>query len=189
MLLPALGSARQLAKRLGCLNNLKQTGQGVMMYVADYNEYLPPTTYNGQFTAYLNYYFNVKCDYWSSDVGPSGAYSYGLANKKPSGAYFYCPALPVSATGSPTWTSGATPAAYYWTNYVPTRSGYTTVDASLAAGWSQVRRQSIFAAWTKSWIVRPLAENNYSSTKRLGNQATPMDRERQHGLHQHCGRL
>jgi prepilin-type processing-associated H-X9-DG protein len=42
MLLPALGKARALAKKNQCINNLKQIGQGYMMYESDNDGYLPP---------------------------------------------------------------------------------------------------------------------------------------------------
>ena len=41
MLLPALGMAKQMAKGITCSNNLKQIGTGAIMYVDDYNGYLP----------------------------------------------------------------------------------------------------------------------------------------------------
>ena len=42
LLLPALSAARAKARRLGCVNNLRQTGVGSMVYAADYNDVLPP---------------------------------------------------------------------------------------------------------------------------------------------------
>jgi prepilin-type N-terminal cleavage/methylation domain-containing protein/prepilin-type processing-associated H-X9-DG protein len=41
MLLPALKTARETAKKISCANNLKQTGLGTMNYTADYNGYFP----------------------------------------------------------------------------------------------------------------------------------------------------
>ncbi|MDD5598639.1 MAG: type II secretion system protein [Victivallaceae bacterium] len=41
MLLPALNKARDKAKQLVCLNNVKQMGNGIMGYVHDYEGYYP----------------------------------------------------------------------------------------------------------------------------------------------------
>lgn len=41
MLLPALSQARDRARQSVCMNNLKQLGLSFLMYVDDYNEYLP----------------------------------------------------------------------------------------------------------------------------------------------------
>ncbi len=41
MLLPALGNARNQAKRIKCVNNLKQIGLGLLDYTDDNKEYFP----------------------------------------------------------------------------------------------------------------------------------------------------
>jgi prepilin-type N-terminal cleavage/methylation domain-containing protein len=42
LLLPALGMAKAKAKRLGCVNNLRQMGMGSMVYASDSSDILPP---------------------------------------------------------------------------------------------------------------------------------------------------
>lgn len=42
MLLPALNSARERARSVSCLNNMKQIGTALMMYAADNEHHFPP---------------------------------------------------------------------------------------------------------------------------------------------------
>jgi len=42
MLLPALSKAREKARQATCINNLKQISLGILMYLEDYDYYLPP---------------------------------------------------------------------------------------------------------------------------------------------------
>ncbi len=43
MLLPALAKAREKARAISCINNMKQLGTGSAMYISDYQGFLPPT--------------------------------------------------------------------------------------------------------------------------------------------------
>src|SRR3989442_15366786 len=43
LLLPALGRMREKARRLICLNNMRSTIQGCMIYAADWKGYFPPS--------------------------------------------------------------------------------------------------------------------------------------------------
>ena len=45
MLLPALQQAREKARQIVCMSNLKQIGLSTMMYCQDYGEYFPPRYY------------------------------------------------------------------------------------------------------------------------------------------------
>lgn len=42
LLLPALNSAKDKARTVSCISNLKQLGSGVIQYTADFSDYLPP---------------------------------------------------------------------------------------------------------------------------------------------------
>ena len=52
MLLPALASAKERAKRSACANNLRQVGVACLMYPTDYNGFFPSAAYNAGWGAY-----------------------------------------------------------------------------------------------------------------------------------------
>ncbi len=55
MLLPALNKARDKAKAIGCVNNLKQLGTAALMYVGDYDSSIPMIKDPTQTPAYKQY--------------------------------------------------------------------------------------------------------------------------------------
>jgi len=48
LLLPALARAKWQAKRIGCINNLKQLGLGSMMYAEDFKGHFSAPSWTGQ---------------------------------------------------------------------------------------------------------------------------------------------
>jgi prepilin-type N-terminal cleavage/methylation domain-containing protein/prepilin-type processing-associated H-X9-DG protein len=59
MLLPALAKAKDRAKTIACVNNNKQISLAIMMYVSDFNEFLPPLNDKNFNTHSTNWYFRI----------------------------------------------------------------------------------------------------------------------------------
>ena len=66
MLLPALNQARDRARAVKCIGNLKQIGQGVNFYCGDYADYLPINAWVDAGNGYANSYS------WLNLLGPYG---------------------------------------------------------------------------------------------------------------------
>ncbi len=76
LLLPALTNVRNLSKQTQCMNNYKQIGSALIMYVNDYDDYLPgpsialpklpskPLWDGSLFTRNLNEYLNKSDPWW-----------------------------------------------------------------------------------------------------------------------------
>ncbi len=125
MLLPALKNARATARRIACTNNMKQIHNGLMLYIDDYDGYLPcaaNVAHIGAVDEYLKQKYDVK-----------GSYDFGWTPlfTRPVGMYF-CPSAP-AADQSPCW-NGADVGKYYYSNYVATIDRYT--DAR-SGGWQR----------------------------------------------------
>lgn len=52
MLLPSLNRAKEVGKKISCVNNMKQIGNGFIMYCCDFNDYLMPPINNSMGTGY-----------------------------------------------------------------------------------------------------------------------------------------
>jgi prepilin-type N-terminal cleavage/methylation domain-containing protein/prepilin-type processing-associated H-X9-DG protein len=79
MLLPALGKARDKARSIACVNNLKQIGTGYHSYASDYNDFLviTPDSYAGKWPFKLAEYLG-----------------FSIGGKFP--ALYHCPSRPVA---------------------------------------------------------------------------------------------
>ncbi|MFA7232146.1 MAG: prepilin-type N-terminal cleavage/methylation domain-containing protein [Victivallaceae bacterium] len=80
MLLPALNKARDKAKAVSCISNMKQVGQATALYGVDYADYFPARISTGAMFPDLRPY--VKKVVWSNELG-----GYTLESK-----IFSCPA-------------------------------------------------------------------------------------------------
>jgi prepilin-type N-terminal cleavage/methylation domain-containing protein/prepilin-type processing-associated H-X9-DG protein len=76
MLLPALARAKDAGKRISCVNNLRQFGLSMQMYMDDNEGFQPPrgiTTPGGSWPAQLkDYYKDLKLLVCPSDLNPLG---------------------------------------------------------------------------------------------------------------------
>lgn len=58
MLLPALGRAKEMGKRISCLNNMRQLGLSMMMYVDDSDSHYAPRTHPNRWPSRLLPYYS-----------------------------------------------------------------------------------------------------------------------------------
>lgn len=111
ILLPALNSAREMAKQIGCANNLKQIAVGEQMYMEDHDAYIGCD----------NFWYYGVCPYlengreWANDMKPA-------ANP---GNVWSCPADPSGV--KTTYGGGGYPAwGAPWAIYTDPYSSYAT---------------------------------------------------------------
>ena len=110
MLLPALNRAREAARRISCVNNIRGIySGGIILYVNDFNGWLPPTADNAQYVAFVNLYIRAAFEKEIATLVTSeqkiGLLNSGPARRVPQG-FFYCPAVPPTCSASPSWEGG-----------------------------------------------------------------------------------
>ena len=125
MLLPALNKARETARKIPCINNLKAFSSAFAMYFADNNDNIVPgqSTRNKAWSSYVYPYVTNKKnndgDYQRmTSVDANGIYTMGVSKKTPTG-FFFCPKADVR---NPQYLgSNETPLGYFPTYDVPTK--------------------------------------------------------------------
>ena len=107
MLLPALNKAREKARSVACINNMKQIGNGIMLYTADNNDFLPAIGWTNQYFYYITSYVGVT---------PTASPAEGYALFDSINNIGFCPSVKKGGSTSSLATSlGAN--ALYVTNY------------------------------------------------------------------------
>lgn len=138
MLLPALASAKERAKRSTCVNHLRQIGIGLAIYTPDFQDKMPPCSWPDTLMANSD----ATYDAYNGGLTPANAKNLGLLFESkaiPDAKVFYClsgtEVKGIGATGF--YTSERTYANYSnggvkWPDYYPgdaaslrVRIGYT----------------------------------------------------------------
>ncbi len=96
MLLPALASAKERAKRIACVSNLRQIGVAIGMYCSDNSDYMPPLKWrdaNPQYPYEMFRYSppNAIPPTYDSDGGPYNLGALWSSGVMSDGKVFYCP--------------------------------------------------------------------------------------------------
>jgi prepilin-type N-terminal cleavage/methylation domain-containing protein/prepilin-type processing-associated H-X9-DG protein len=98
MLLPALSAAKERAKRISCVNNLRQLALGINIYTSDNADYMPPLKWresggNLQYPYEMARFTTVNSPStaYDSDGGPYNLGSLWSSKVISDGKPFYCP--------------------------------------------------------------------------------------------------
>lgn len=137
LLLPSLSSARATVKRVACVNNMRNIYQGCVMYVSDWNGWMPPSQNSSYYLHYVNAYLkqNLKGGY-SNPTG-DGGYLGSIAFGSTSSLYF-CPSLSSPPQSSPCWRGGSSSGSLYRSNYMPTATftGFSNSQSPNSGCWN-----------------------------------------------------
>lgn len=122
MLLPALTSAKERARRIKCASNLRQLGLSLQIYGNDYKDKLPQFPINGA---------------WLWDMPVAMADAIVSAGGQP--RVFYCPGLTSSVSDNEIFSPAGSGAASGWWNFSATRRivGYGFLIRRLDANGAQ----------------------------------------------------
>jgi len=152
ILLPALASAKERAKRASCVNNLHQMGAALAMYPADFNDQIPNSEFTDTMTDNTDTSYDAYTGILPGTAGYSAANSFGLgklfdSRTAPTGKIFYCLSGTDLKAGAANYTTERTYDHYakgphgwpYWLTFddgtvdgtTRVRTGYTYVPQSV----------------------------------------------------------
>ena len=173
MLLPALRKAKDAAKRITCINNMKQIYSGVTFYANDFDNYMPPTKYNMGYIYFINeLYLHKK----RTGVSTSGSWAYPnylISFSNPEGIYF-CPSM-TNPTSSPCW-DGSELGNIFWSTYSVTLKQNNSNPR--CGGWLYTDSGGTFYIYRKMDMIKNgsiiMGEQNFST--REGSETNRVNR-------------
>ncbi len=158
MLLPALNKAREKARRINCMGNIKQVGMAVSQYPIDYNDYIIPK--DPTFTDNTVHTWVQALMIWGylskGNFGSKLDQKFVVSTKRPVGC-FACPSAEGSVLTSATDSGAAHPGitTHYGLGYYVGGWCFTTnqvVDTNYAMKVTQYRHLSrIMMLGEKNW--------------------------------------
>lgn len=114
LLLPAIGNAKGMAKRLSCANNMRNVYQGYQLYVSDFNGWLPPLG-NSENIYFIDQLYLRSARNPIRNFSSSGFIS--IRFKIADAGVYICPSIS-KASDSLCWPEGMDEEEYNLSNYV-----------------------------------------------------------------------
>ena len=149
MLLPALARAKEHAKRIYCLNNLKEIGIGMTVYAGDYGDLvLPAASGNGN-----------PCPYILSNPGSQAANNLGLTVRSNAASCWACPNRPGLPAQEPAFNDQWDIGYCYFgglTNWIPggtTVPGHSPIKLGNSKPYWALAADSLLWNTTGSWMA------------------------------------
>jgi prepilin-type N-terminal cleavage/methylation domain-containing protein/prepilin-type processing-associated H-X9-DG protein len=106
LLLPALSSAKEMGKRMSCMNNMRQLGLALMMYTDEQEGHLPPRSHPNRWPSRLqDGYKDLKVLICPSDPKPVSG-----------GTFFPKPTKAVAGTNDP-WAADFAPRSFIYNSW------------------------------------------------------------------------
>jgi prepilin-type N-terminal cleavage/methylation domain-containing protein len=160
MLLPALSSAKEKAKRISCLNNLKQMGVALVMYAGDNNDFNAPAQFTpgagGPWQTYL-----LTGNWGASgqpvvNMAPTNHGVFYTTKLMSDGKSFYCPSA----------TSGAVDPLFTYVNYT-TPTGLWPAYSKQAGSNPYLRSSYLYYPQTQDLLNPANLNSGYKTARKI----------------------